>query len=326
MRSWLASRSVTVAVHVLRGLPSGWWLWSAMAWGRMARATSAAGKWVGDGELRPGVEAHGALAGGRAVEEVDADELGDVARGRPGRDVRRDAGLGDMPPLDDDEAVGEDERVHRVVRDEESGALKRGEVAAELGTDLDAGAGVEGGEGLVEEQQSGVRGERTGEGDTLGLAAGEGAGLGVGLLGEGEPLEPFTCPAAGAGLVLASGAEPEGDVVERAEPGEEQVVLEHDADGAFGGGDEHVGGGVVEHGAVELDAAVVERLEAGDDAQRGGLAGAVGPEQRDDLAVADVEVDVEPEVAELDLDGRVEHVRRTATGRGAGGARLGTRR
>ena len=33
-------------------------------------------------------------------------------------------------------------------------------------------------------------------------------------------------------------------------------------------------------GAVELDAPAVERLEAGDGAQRGGLAGAVGPEQR----------------------------------------------
>ena len=121
----------------------------------------------------------------------------------------------------------------------------------------------------------------------------------MGLLGEGEPLEPLACPAAGAGLVVAPGAQPEGDVVERTEPGEEQVVLEHDADRAFGGGDEHVGGGVVEDGAVELDAAVVERLEAGDGAQRGGLAGTVGPEQRDDLAVADVEGDVELEVAEL---------------------------
>jgi hypothetical protein len=204
--------------------------------------------------------------------------------------------------------------------------MERGEVAAEFGPNLDAGARVEGGKRLVEEQEAGVRRERAGEGDTLGLATRQGAGLGVGLLGEGEPLEPLTCSVAGAGLVVAPGAEPEGDVVQRTEPGEEQVVLEHDADRAFGSGDEHVGGGVVEDGAVELDAAVVERLEAGDDAQRGGLAGTVGPEQRDDLAVADVEGDVELEVAALHPDGCVEHVRRSATGRGAGGARPGIRR
>jgi hypothetical protein len=186
--------------------------------------------------------------------------------------------------------------------------MERGEVAAELGADLDAGAGVEGREGLVEEQEAGIGGERAGQGDTLRLAAREGAGLGVGELGEAEPLEPFTGPAAGTRLVVAAGAKAEGDVVERAEAREEQVVLEDDADGTFGGGDEHVGGGVVEHGAVELDAADVERLETGDDAQRGGLAGAVGPEQRDHLAVADVNVDFEPEVADLYPDGCVEHV------------------
>ena len=88
--------------------------------------------------------------------------------------------------------------------------------------------------------------------------------------------------------------------------------------GRCGGGDEHVGGGVVEDGAVEGDAAVVERLEAGDGPQRGGLAGAVGAEQRDDLAVVDVEVDVEVEVAEADPKVGVEHVRRRASGPAAG--------
>jgi hypothetical protein len=148
----------------------------------------------------------------------------------------------------------------------------------------------------------------------------------VGVLGEGEAFEPVAGPVTGAGLAMAAGTEPEGDVVERAEAGEEQVVLEHHADGAFGGGDEDVGRGVVEHRAVELDAAVVEGLEAGDDAQGGGLAGAVGPEQGDHLAVVDVNVDVEPEGAEVDFDGGVEHVRRTATGRGAGAAPPATRR
>ena len=184
------------------------------------------------------------------------------------------------------------------------------------------GAGVEGGERFVEQQQPGLGGERAGQGDALGLAAGERPGLGAGVRRRGRTARATRGARSRAlGLVVAAGAEAEGDVVERGEPGEQQVVLEHDADGALGGRDERVGGGVVEHGAVERRCGRASRgCEPGDGAQRGGLAGAVGPEQGDDLAVADLEVDVEVEVAERGprWRRRQHRVRRPASGRGAG--------
>jgi hypothetical protein len=67
---------------------------------------------------------------------------------------------------------------------------------------------------------------------------------------------------------------------------EQRVVLEDEADLAFA----HVGAGRVL--AVEQHAAGIGYLEAGDDAQQGRLARAGGAEQRHQLAVADVEVEV----------------------------------
>src|SRR5690606_12278041 len=77
----------------------------------------AAGQWLGgcDGQVRvAAVEVdHGAVEA--AVEEVDADEVGDVAGGRTARDPGGRAGLGDAAGFDDDETVGENERVDGVV-------------------------------------------------------------------------------------------------------------------------------------------------------------------------------------------------------------------
>jgi hypothetical protein len=119
---------------------------------------------------------------------------------------------------------------------------------------------------------------------------------------EPETLEPSKGFPSGNGPRVAPGAEPEGDVFEGRETREEQVVLEHEADRALRGRDEGGGGGVVEHGAVELDPPGVDRLQAGDNPQHRGLAGAVGTEEGDDLPVADLQVDPEVEVADTDLD------------------------
>ena len=81
---------------------------------------------------------------------------------------------------------------------------------------------------------------------------------------------------------------------------EEKVVLEDQADAALLGRDASAGGGVLDGGAVDLDAAAGERGEPGQGAQRGGLAGAVGSEQCDDLAGVDVQFEVEGEAGTLD--------------------------
>ena len=90
-----------------------------------------------------------------------------------GGDLGERAGLDDAPCLEDGDAVGEGVGVDGVVGDEQPDAVERGEVPAQVAADLAAGAGVEGGEGLVEQQQAGLGGEGPGQGDALGLAAGE---------------------------------------------------------------------------------------------------------------------------------------------------------
>jgi hypothetical protein len=212
--------------------------------------------------------------------------------------------------LDDDEAVGEDDGVERIVGHEHAGAGERREVPAQLGAHPHARAGVERGEGLVQQQQPGLGGEGAGKGDALRLPPGEGAGLGLDLIGEADPGEPLARPGARVGPVVAARPQSEGDVVEGAEAGEEQVVLEHEPDRPLRGGHERVGGGIVEHDAVELDAPAVERAQPGDRPQGGGLAGAVGPEERHDLAVVDLQVDRQVEVVVADVDVGAQHVRR----------------
>ncbi len=95
-----------------------------------------------------------------------------------------------LPCFEDDDAVGEGVGVDGVVGDEEADAVERGEVAAQVAADVAAGAGVEGGERFVEQQQAGLGGQGPGQGDALGLAAGQGAGPVVGVVGEPDALEP----------------------------------------------------------------------------------------------------------------------------------------
>ena len=86
------------------------------------------------------------------------------------------------PCFEDDDAVGEGVGVDGVVGDEEADAVERGEVAAQVAADVAAGAGVEGGERLVEEEQRAARwpgrgrGRRAGPGRRTGRGAGGGRG------------------------------------------------------------------------------------------------------------------------------------------------------
>ena len=91
----------------------------------------------------------------------------------------------------------------------------------------------------------------------------------------------------------------EGDVVERGEAGEQEVVLEDHADRPRSRRDERAGGRVVEDHAVELDAAPVERLQPGDGPQHRGLAGAVRARGAATTSPSSTrQLDVEVEVAE----------------------------
>ncbi len=81
---------------------------------------------------------------------------------------------------------------------------------------------------------------------------------------------------------------------------EEQIVLEDDADRAG------LGRRTVQQRTVQCQMARRERGEAREGAQGGGLAGAVGAEQRDDVAGGGGERDIEAEGAAVDDEVGVE--------------------
>ena len=92
-----------------------------------------------------------------------------------------------------------------------------------------------------------------------------------------------------ARLVLADGArlhpQAEGDVFEHRHVAEQRVVLEHETDMALAGA---AGQRVL---AVERHLAGIRPVEARDDPQQRGLAGTRRPQQRQQFAVGDLEVD-----------------------------------
>ena len=104
--------------------------------------------------------------------------------------VRGCALLDDAPAFQHDEPVGQHERLERVVGDQQARPGEVGQVALELGLHVKAGAGVQRGQGFVQQQQGWLPGQRAGQRHPLRLPAGQLAGLAVGQVGQPEPVEP----------------------------------------------------------------------------------------------------------------------------------------
>ena len=145
---------------------------------------------------------------------------------------------------------------------------------------------VESPERLVEQQHRGQVDKRAGERDTLPLAARELPRLGLGAVGEAHELEHLAHATRDLGLLDLLAAEAEGDVLEQREMLEERIALEHRVDVAA------IGRHVLDGLALEQDVALVGLLEARDHAQRRRLATSRRPEDREELALRDVEVEM----------------------------------
>ena len=172
---------------------------------------------------------------------------------------------------------------------------------AQLGLHVEPGAGVQRRQRLVQQQQGGLAGQRPGQGHSLGLAAGQLAGLAVGQGVEAEPAEPVAGHAPGLLAAGAAGAGPEGHVLRHGQVREQPVVLEHEAHGPPGRLHERAGAGVVDDLPGQLDAAAGHRGKAGQRVQQRGLPGAVGPEHAEHLARRRGERHPEREAAPADL-------------------------
>ena len=177
----------------------------------------------------------------------------------------------------------------------------------------DAHLGVERRERLVEQQHARLDRQRPGQRDPLLLAAGQLAGVLVArapTARRGRASRPRAMSRSPLGL--AAHLEAERDVVEHGQVREQAVRLEHHAHVALVGG--HPGEVLAADRRRVPDVGLVE---AGQDAQRGGLAAARRAEQRDQLAGFDVQgepverldVAVDPgQVVEFDGDCRGSRV------------------
>ena len=167
------------------------------------------------------------------------------------------------------------------MRHEDDGALQFGPDPEQVVLHRSAGEGVQRAERFVHQKHRRFDGQRAGDGDPLTHAAGKIFREAITEAFERELVEePFHRRGDPVG---ALDLEAEGDVFEDGHPGEERVLLEDHR--ALGAGRSH-------RLAEGFDRALVGRDEAGDDVEQRRLAAARRPEQADEFARRDVEVDV----------------------------------
>ena len=215
-----------------------------------------------------------------AGDQVDADQIGDVARAGVRRHFGERARLHYATGVENGDAISERVGVDGIVSDEDAHAVERREVASQVAPNSAACARVERCERLVEQQQARVGGQGTGKRGALRLAAGKCLRALVGVLRQPDPLDPVRCTPAGGGLRRTAGTQPIGDVLEHRHVFEQDIVLEDEADGPGLGFDEDVGDRIVEDGLVKGDVAGIDRGETGEATKHRALAGAVRAEER----------------------------------------------
>ncbi len=247
-----------------------------------------------------------------------ADERGGELRTGPAVELLGGAAVLEPGAVHDGDPVGQGERLDLVVGDVQDRDVRQLAVQpGQFGEHPGAEAGVEGGERFVQEQHAGADGEGAGDRDALLLAAGEFAGVPVGVRGHADEFEGLGDPAGDLGLRGAVGLEPEGHVVLDLEVREEGVTLDDHADAAPVRGQ---GGDVP---AAEEDPPGGGPDEPGDGTQRGGLAGSGGPEEGHHLAGFDGEV--EPVEDDGPAVGDGDAVEADAAGGGGGRAHASAR-
>jgi hypothetical protein len=216
---------------------------------------------------------------------VGPHEVRDEAGARPLVQLLRHADLEHVPVLHHRDAVGERQRLLLVVghvhgRDAEL-ALELPDLAADLHPDL----GVEVGQRLVQQQDVRVEHEGTRQRHPLLLAPGELAGVPALEAGEIDLAQPLGHARRDLGGGELAQLEAVGHVARHRHVRPERVVLEHHADVPL------VGRQPAHHAPAETDLARVGLVEPGDEAEQRGLATAGRAEQREQLAVADRQVD-----------------------------------
>ncbi len=185
---------------------------------------------------------------------------------------------------------------------------------------LDAvdGDRVDAGEGLVQEHDLGVGDQGPGDLQAASFPAGERQRFCLSQLSDVELLEELIAPAAAGRAIHPQHLHHAQQVLLDGELAEDARLLGEIAHAAVAGAAVHGPAGDVD--ALEPDLAGVGLDHAAGHAEAGGLAGAVGAQQADDLAAPDLEVDAVDDAADaVDLDQPFHGQHR----RGLVGGRLG---
>ena len=177
-------------------------------------------------------------------------------------------------------AVGEQHRLVDVVRDHQHRGAGLADDAHQLVLQRGARERVERAERLVEQQHLGLDRERARDADALLHAAGDLVRIPV--LGVRQPDEIQRIVGAPFQVVLEDAFDGQIDISKAGQPGQQRVVLEHHA---------AVGPGAVDVLAGEQHRARGRLEQARDQVEQRALAAARVADQRDELALADGEVD-----------------------------------
>ena len=192
--------------------------------------------------------------------------------------------------------------------------------------DLARVRGVDAVGGLVAEQDIGLGNDGAGEGDLALFAAGELPGEPLGLVGQGHAIEYLVDRQVNFAIGAPTDLERQAHVLADGGVGQQAGVLKNDPDAAAKFGE----GGAANPGhvdAVDEDDAGIEGLFAQEDAKQGGLARAVRPDEKGELAAGDGDRDVgERGLAVVALgDSLDDDQRRAPIRRGSGGRRRSSR-
>ncbi len=155
--------------------------------------------------------------------------------------------------------------------------------------DLVGGLAVEVAGGLVADQQLRVGHDRARDRHALLLAAGELARLVLGAVGQADHVERDADVLAPLRLAQFRQQQRQFDVAFGGEHRHQVVELEHEADIARAPFRQLPGRELVDAAAADQDLARGGLVEAADQVQQRGLAGARGPHQRHEVALGDVE-------------------------------------
>ena len=157
---------------------------------------------------------------------------------------------------------------------------------------LAAGVAVQRAGGLIRQQDIRVVDQRTGNGNALHLAAGHFAGVLVQLIAQPHLLQRL----GGAALALcardAGNGQGQLHVGQNGLMGDQVVALEHKADGVVAVGVPIAVGVLFGGDPVDDKVTAVVPIQAADDVQQGGLAGAAGAQNGHEFVVPQVQTDV----------------------------------